>query len=451
MEELIARNQSRQSIKAVIDYIEDDQFNARNYVQLSNQLSHLIKQWGAFAENSNLLRIHANDDDEEKEHADIYMSIEQLYLESKSILEFRINELNAAEQQQQQQFIPQEYVPVPQPQPIVVRVEQPKRDIENTWGEFNGNLTKWRAFCDLFTDRVHNDDALAPAHKFRLLKSSLKGTAAAALGDWELSDGNYAEAWNRLKELYEQTYLTGSKLVQRLIALPKLDKATGQGIQKMSNIGNEVFRQLRALKYPTENVDFMFIFILHERLDDETCIKWNLERTTEYPKLSEFLAFLDRQARALTTIQESKKTFVASTERKRISVAEQAKFVAKRSKVEATEAKQPEQAKCANCKGSHTIYKCYKFKEMTLSARKELVKANRLCLNCLKPGHVVKDCPGKECYRCNKKHNSLLCSENPANKPNTPVQQKANVVTRSARKKSLSSMVSTASESTETN
>lgn len=186
MEELIARNQSRQSIKAVIDYIEDDQFNARNYVQLSNQLSHLIKQWGAFAENSNLLRIHANDDDEEKEHADIYMSIEQLYLESKSILEFRINELNAAEQQQQQQFIPQEYVPVPQPQPIVVRVEQPKRDIENTWGEFNGNLTKWRAFCDLFTDRVHNDDALAPAHKFRLLKSSLKGTAAAALGDWEL-------------------------------------------------------------------------------------------------------------------------------------------------------------------------------------------------------------------------------------------------------------------------
>lgn len=435
MAELIARNQSRTSIQAVIDYVEDAEFPNRNYVQVHNRHQYLLDQWTAFKESSNSLRAEAQDEQEEQAHAATFVEIEGLYLETKSILELRLNAIveadnaaNAHIQQEPVQAVPQE------PREIVVRIDQPKRDIENTWGEFNGNLTKWRAFCDLFTDRVHNDDTLAPANKFRLLKNSLKGHAAASLGDWELSDGNYAEAWSRLKELYEQTYLTGSKLVQRLTSLPKLDKATGAGIQKMSNIGSEVFRQLRALKYPTENVDFMFIFMLHDRLDDDTAIKWNLERTSEFPKLSEFLGFLDRHARALTTIQsETKKSSGSNEERKRIVVAEQAKFNVKRAKFD-NESKQSESPKCAMCQESHTIYKCAKFLGLNLSKRGQFVKVNDLCLNCLKSGHLAKDCRGKECIRCNVKHSSYLCKENPLNKQSASTPAKAQTVTRSGRK-----------------
>lgn len=279
MAELILRNQSRLSILAILDYIDDEEFLNRSAIQLNNRLSHLREQWEIFITNNTVLRTQAASLDEDADHAERYTSLEPLYLEAKSALEARITELYDQEPAHAQ---PQQQVPI-QPQQFVIKVDQPKRDIENTWGDFNGNYLKWRGFCDLFTDRVHNDESLAPVQKFRLLRSSLKGAAAAALGEWELSDDNYIEAWNRLKELYEQTYLTGKRLVHRLESVNKLDKATGKGLQYLSNTGNDVFRQLRALKFPIDNAGFMIMFILHDRLDDDTSAKWNLERKSEYP------------------------------------------------------------------------------------------------------------------------------------------------------------------------
>lgn len=451
---LIARNQTRASIRSIIDYVEDDRFGERNYVQVHNRLDYLKEQWPIFIEQSNLLRRNAADDAAEKVHADIFTEIEPLYLETKSILESRLNELTAAANASAPNNQPAP--PINEPREIVVRIDQPKRDIENTWGEFNGNFTKWRGFCDLFTSRVHNDESMSSAHKFRLLKNSLKGNAAAALGDWELSDDNYLEAWNRLKELYEQTYLTGNKLVQRLLALPKLDKAIGANIQKMSNVGNEVYRQLRALRYPTENIDFMFIFILHDRLDDETSLKWNLERKSDFPQLVDFFGFLDRQARALITSHHDVKKSNTNEERKRISVADQAKFNAKRSKQD-DEAKQAKSFKCVVCQGSHTIYKCDAFLKMNLSKRNQFIKTNNLCLNCLKAGHRSKECNARECTRCNVKHSNFLCKENPLNKSNesTPAKstpaKSAQVVTRSGRVSKARVNVSNAQEAEEQN
>lgn len=67
-----------------------------------------------------------------------------------------------------------------------------------------------------------------------------------------------------------------------------------------------------------------------------------------------------------------------------------------------------------------------KFKEISLPERKKVTRENELCHNCLKPFHVSKDCFGKECVRCNKKHNSLLCPENPQNKLVSSIQLKSN-------------------------
>lgn len=68
MAALIARNQSRASIQAIIDYVEDADFQNRNYVQLHNRFDYLLEQWTTFKENSNLVRVQANDDDEEERH-----------------------------------------------------------------------------------------------------------------------------------------------------------------------------------------------------------------------------------------------------------------------------------------------------------------------------------------------------------------------------------------------
>lgn len=429
MATLIARNQSVTSIRAIIDFVEDAQFNTRSAIQLLTRGEYLDHQWEIFVANNNQLRVEAADQNAEQPHADLFAEIEPLYLEAKSMINSRYQELEQIAQacaprqepvQQNGALSGQYYMPQmlqAAPQQIVVKVQQPRTNVENTWGEFDGTLTKWRGFCDLFTDRVHNDNDIAPAYKFKLLRNSLKGSAAAALGDWEVTDDNYIEAWNRLKELYEQTYLTGSKLMHKLFALQKLEKASGVGLQKLSNIGNEVFRQMRALQFPVDAVDFMFIYILHDRLDIETSTKWNLERSDERPSLVNFLAFLDRQARALLGAQHNEKkssSDIGKDNRKRTSIAEGAKFTPKRSKFDAN--KPTEQSKCISCGEAHSLYKCAKFLKLTLAKRKQFVKDKNLCINCLRAGHMCKDCPSKECFRCNTKHNSLLCHENPLNK-----------------------------------
>lgn len=434
MAALIARNQSRTSIQSIIEFVDSEHFLERDYTQIFIRWQYLVDQWLVFVDASNQLRVEAIDAEDEQEHADIFTRLELLFLEARSTLEFRMHQLEPEPNQPQQE---QEIPPRAQQQPIIVQVNQQTRDIENTWGEFNGNFTKWRTFCDLFTDRVHNNDSIAPAHKFRLLKKSLTGNAALALGERELSDNSYIEAWNRLKELYEQIYLTGCKLVQRLVSVQKLERATGFGIQKLSNIGNDVFRQLRALGFPVEHAGFMFVFILHDRLDPETSIKWNLERNTEFPALLDFLSFLDKQARALVTLQhyEGKNASGSQDNKKRGTVADRANYNPKRPKGDVTESKKPEGLTCPVCNEAHNTYKCPTFTKLSLTARKQMVKAKNLCHNCLKLGHLSKDCFSKECFRCNVKHNSLLCNENSQNKVVASVRTRSAKTTKKAASK----------------
>ena len=56
-----------------------------------------------------------------------------------------------------------------------------------------------------------------------------------------------------------------------------------------------------------------------------------------------------------------------------------------------------------------------KFKSLKVNERREHVQKFRLCFNCLKPGHMSKDCKSRTCSvpSCGRQHNRLLHSELP--------------------------------------
>ena len=69
---------------------------------------------------------------------------------------------------------------------------------------------------------------------------------------------------------------------------------------------------------------------------------------------------------------------------------------------------------CIKCKGSHYMQKCDDFLKRNATERVMLVKTLKLCMNCLRKGHVVKDCKSSKCKNCTKSHNTLLhenCSQ----------------------------------------
>lgn len=270
--------------------------------------------------------------------------------------------------------------------------------------------------------------------KFQYLKNSLKGQAEKALGEWQLSDVNYEKAWKRLKELYEREYQTSNQLLSRLVDLPRLEQPNGFQIEKYCNITHEVLRQLEGLNHPVEHYNQIFVHLLHNRLDVETVKAWELKRDSEKPKLQDILNFLDHQAKAMSGVHLKETKNVKSSE-KNYSTRNNEIFERKSNlktigltkPMHKSEKSSDAPSKCKVCNEAfHPLYRCEKFKAMNVNDRKRVVRENELCNNCLKPFHMSKDCFGKPCARCDKKHNSLLCLENPNNKLVSSIQSKVN-------------------------
>lgn len=324
----------QQSMANLSEFVANHEHLGLTSKLLKQRLEYLESNWRKFrAAHRKILRVL--DVDRADDQATVFSETETAYLSTSAALQQRIDILESHEQteresegasgsEDEQQSndewstehdqepvrVPGAYVRAnvqpepervqeqPQLQPIVVQWPGMGK-IENTWGEFNGELTKWKGFHDRFKIAVHENSAIAKVFKFQHLRNSLKGWAASALGDWEQTEDNYDEAWERLNQLYNRPYQTSKELLDKFHALPKLDRPTGGMIQKFSNTTHEVVRQLRALGYPVEHFDLFFVHGIHERLDGETSKQWELKRTSETPKLMDLLDFLDHQAKAM--------------------------------------------------------------------------------------------------------------------------------------------------------
>ncbi|XP_072152708.1 uncharacterized protein [Bemisia tabaci] len=66
--------------------------------------------------------------------------------------------------------------------------------------------------------------------------------------------------------------------------------------------------------------------------------------------------------------------------------------------------------KCSLCKSNnHSIYKCYKFSDLSAEKRREFIKSAGNCFNCLGTSHSVAQCGSKvTCHTCKDRHHTLL-------------------------------------------
>lgn len=467
---LQSRNLCAQSIRNALAVSESRQFRRFDIDGVRARLDYLIHQWALFCSHHNELIAEIEHPNEQQEHMEFYSTIEQQYLSATVNYSVRIRGLQQVQDQMNYEnddsvsnasahdsfddnnhHEPDEqgngenmcnYVnhpnrnheheraPMSEPQiklqPIYISCGS-KKSIENTWGTFDGDLTQWQSFYDGFKAAVHDDNDIPNSKKFQLLQSSLRGKAAYALAGWQLTDDNYTEALDRLLELHSRQYQTSHELLRKFNNLYTLEKPSGSLLQKLSNVTHEVIRQLRAMKYPVEHYDLIFVHALHDKLDAETRKAWELYRTSESPALSEMLKFLDWQAKALigaqsTEPKERKEQRKRHSNESKYNGAKQPKYG--NSKSRAPE-KKPEFNPCVLCKEKHGLHRCANFIKMSLADRRKVVKEHKLCHNCLRSSHFSKDCPLKECYRCNKKHNSLICNDNPKNSVVSVVQHNA--------------------------
>ena len=117
-------------------------------------------------------------------------------------------------------------------------------------------------------------------------------------------------------------------------------------------------------------------------------------KSTELVELASLIKFLEARAYGLDPISENP----AQTQQQANRTW--------RSRNMATE-----EMECVICHGSHKIFRCSEFLNLTPLERYEQLNGTNLCFNCLQAGHSSKVCRSQSCTRCvgNKKHNTLLC------------------------------------------
>lgn len=421
------------SINKHCDFIESAQLNDLDYTRSNVRYEQLSEKWKEF-ENLHWQMIDIIDQAQVELHQAVYSSTEEKYMEALSVLTIHINSVRPAN------LVPELMQPNPETsaRPLTFEVKMPPREIKNTWGKFEGDLTKWRGFRDRYMAEVHNKEEIEPSMKYMQLKKSLLGEAARVFGDGEPNEATYNEAWLRLNRIFDRKYLICREHVHELFRLPVLTgQATAAELRNMTTVAAEQIRQLRAHEIPVDAWDMIICVILHDRLANDIGREWDLHRTSETPTAKEMIEFLDVRADSLTGIESlnTDRNLQVSVQNERASRSanrgrgqnnrttsvggqnNRATSVSGQNNRGQNYRGQTERQMypCPECGSmNHQIYVCDQFLAKSFIAKKQCVVDYNLCPNCLKRRHPNNgDCWSTKCgddrCRADPNHNSLIC------------------------------------------
>ena len=160
--------------------------------------------------------------------------------------------------------------------------------------------------------------------------------------------------------------------------------------------------------------------IMELKLDSATSFEWQKasQDVPDVPHYSKLLDFLNLRAQASeASANESKKSAPRLDDLSRKGGNKQiSSFV-----TNATD----QSNHCCLCKTEkHLIFACPQFKTLNHDRKMSTVKSNDLCINCLRPGHFVRQCRSTtRCRKCQKSHHTLLhvdLGAEPSASPTTP-------------------------------
>ena len=262
---------------------------------------------------------------------------------------------------------------------------------------FDGNILNWSMFWDQFNVAIHSSTQLSNSQKLVYLRKALKdGPAKSVIEGLSQSSESYSEAIDCLAQRYDRPRLVHQAHVRAIVDAPSLRDGSGRELRRLHDVANQ---HLRALKTLGLDPSGEFVTSLLElKFDRITMCEWQKSTSDQktVPHYSKLLEFLDLQARASeNTAQQGTKKKQGYQDKKSITKQSYSANV---------------DPNCIACKSNtHPLYNCKIFQAYPHSRKLSMAKDNRLCLNCLKPGHFVANCPSSQkCKKCNKSHHTCL-------------------------------------------
>lgn len=283
---------------------------------------------------------------------------------------------------------------------------------------FNGSYEQWLPFYDSFNALIHQNKELADVQKFYYLKSCLKGIAAEVIQSLEASASNYDVAWKLLQTRFENKRLIVNNHVKALFEIPQVSREPNTSVRNLLDNMLKHLRALKNLKQPVEYWDTLIIHLIATKLDAASRKEWESTlESSELPTLKEFEKFMSKRSQIIETLESSKVQQYSKGYSTSNNAYKHSNYFSK-PKEQSISYLATNRPSCVVCKQeSHQIFNCATFKAMPTHTRIEEVKKQKLCLNCLRSSHYIRECQSSGCRQCNRKHNTLLHLNNSYDNP----------------------------------
>ncbi|KYN08275.1 hypothetical protein ALC62_00745 [Cyphomyrmex costatus] len=150
------------------------------------------------------------------------------------------------------------------------RIRLPKIDLP----VFSGAYEDWYSYQDTFEKLIHVNPSLTDIERFHYLRSWLKDKAAEVVKSIETTTDNYHEAWNAVKERFDNKRWIVRKHIKAIFDAPAVMKENHVALRDLLDTILKDVRALRALKRPTSEWSDLLIYIIVSKLDRATTKAW---------------------------------------------------------------------------------------------------------------------------------------------------------------------------------
>lgn len=283
---------------------------------------------------------------------------------------------------------------------------------------FNGDLTQWEAFKDLFEYLIHKNEELSDTVKFHQLRSHLKGIAFDTIRGYQLTGTNYHAAWHDLQKRFNRKEDLVQEYIRKFLEVAAIShRATFMNLRAIIDATNQMLRALPNLGVEVSQWDPFINLIIALKLDEETRTEWKQRKPYGSPSVTELLEWLETRAielqpssndRLSRMLKGDTRNSARGNPPRKIFQITPGKGAKPKRKMPSISQPPKSPPKCSICGGDHKVRDCPSLRKAGAKARSGIIKTLKLCFKCLLK-HQIGTCDHEDCSYCGGPHHILLC------------------------------------------
>ena len=278
--------------------------------------------------------------------------------------------------------------------------------------EFSGDSLEWPEWSRLFDVVVHQKP-ISDTEKMQYLKTNLMGQAKAATSGVGFSSQSYLSSLGYTLWEVWQIRCHSQRAIQKIHTHPPVWQDESTIKVKFANVVTNVVNTLTQLGYTSDLESEEGLNLTTRKLTPQLREQW-LQYMQDRRLLRGNLIVFKEWLACKALIHENLLAQTNSSfDRNKFKSRDKPKTSTFSSNAE--ESSKPKNPESPFKDGQRPIWKCKKLKSMKVNERREHVQKFWLCFNCLRSGHMSKDCKSRTCSvpSCGRRHNRLLHNDLP--------------------------------------